>query len=356
MVRFESYSEAGGHPINEDAFLVAPHPADPDCWLCCLADGQGGHAGGQRAAQLACRVVLDAALRLAPRRLTEPFAWMSSLKEADAKVAADPEAGFTTLIGLGIVGGALWGASSGDSKALATGSGGVRELTARTVDNGEGVGAGAAGRIATAPAIYLTGGTTGCGMVGVRERATPEAGVRRSRRWVIAELQTMRIAPFFCGTALLGGFAFWLPSILLHAVHGENFSSADVSVLTILLPVISVLAVVVAQRLQSSAKGAASAPLAIGLGIWVLGPLSMSVSSFGGVFAKPGAWIAVPALTAFFPLTTFMMATYDGSLGGLLLGSVALVGWYLRGLLRGAGGCARSVGNSADADSDRPRP
>ncbi len=168
----------------------------------------------------------------------------------------------------------------------------------------------------------------------------------------------MRIAPFFCRTALLGGFAFWLPGIVLHAVHGENFSSADVSVLTILLPVISVLAVVVAQCLQSSAKGAASAPLAIGLGVWVLGPLLMSVSNTlgGGGFAKPGAWIAVPALTVFFPLTTIMMATYDGSLGGLMLGSVALVVWYFRGPLRGSGGCASGVGSSAEAAPDRSGP
>jgi hypothetical protein len=37
------------------------------------------------------------------------------------------------------------------------------------------------------------------------------------------------------------------------------------------------------------------------------------------------------ALTALFPLTTFMMATYDGSLGGLLLGSAALALLFIRG-------------------------
>ncbi len=93
MVQVESFSEVGGHSVNEDAFGVQPHPTDPDCLLCCLADGQGGHVGGQRAAQLACQVVLDAAIRMTPRQLMGPFTWMSLLREADAKVAAEPDAG-----------------------------------------------------------------------------------------------------------------------------------------------------------------------------------------------------------------------------------------------------------------------
>jgi hypothetical protein len=120
MVKVETFSETGGHLVNEDALAVEQHPADPNCWLCCLADGQGGRAGGQQAASLAVRVTIDAARRLPVRTLLSPTAWVSLLRQADAAVEAAPDAGFTTLISLGIVGDAVCGASSGDSKVLAT--------------------------------------------------------------------------------------------------------------------------------------------------------------------------------------------------------------------------------------------
>ncbi len=50
-------------------------------------------------------------------------------------MAADPEAGYTTLVGCGVVGGSVWGASSGDSRALVSGPSGIQELTARQVKN-----------------------------------------------------------------------------------------------------------------------------------------------------------------------------------------------------------------------------
>jgi hypothetical protein len=118
MVSVVSFSEAGGHPFNEDAFLVERHPDDSDCWLCCLADGQGGRAGGARAAQLACRVAIDDALSEPARRLATPSAWSALLHRADEAVRDDAEAGFTTLIGFCIARGYLAGASCGDSSVL----------------------------------------------------------------------------------------------------------------------------------------------------------------------------------------------------------------------------------------------
>jgi hypothetical protein len=38
MVAVVTFSEVGGHAVNEDAYAVERHPGDPDCWLCCLAD------------------------------------------------------------------------------------------------------------------------------------------------------------------------------------------------------------------------------------------------------------------------------------------------------------------------------
>jgi serine/threonine protein phosphatase PrpC len=143
MVSVLSFSEAGGHPLNEDSFIVVPHSLDPDCWLCFLADGQGGQPGGGPAAELACRSAHAAAERCPPDRLLDPAAWPGILRRADLAVEAHPAAGYTTLVGLGIFAGCVAGASSGDSAALLISGGKAHELTAGQRKNPP-VGSGAA--------------------------------------------------------------------------------------------------------------------------------------------------------------------------------------------------------------------
>jgi serine/threonine protein phosphatase PrpC len=124
MIRTLSFSAAGGHPVNEDAFVLRPLPNGTG-WLVALADGQGGRAGGARAAQLACQVVT-----------TRADAGVECLTEADAAVAADPAAGLTTLVALCVEGDRVTGASCGDSAALAAwGDGFIRILTSRQFKN-----------------------------------------------------------------------------------------------------------------------------------------------------------------------------------------------------------------------------
>jgi hypothetical protein len=143
MIEVSSFSEAGGHPANEDSFLVLPHPLDSAIWLCALADGQGGRAGGARAAQLACRTALDLASTLPPENLDEA-AWVRILESADAAVERDPEAGFTTLIALAVRGSSVAGGSSGDSMAFAFSQGGRPLELTRAQRKNPPVGSGAA--------------------------------------------------------------------------------------------------------------------------------------------------------------------------------------------------------------------
>ena len=136
MIRVTSFSEAGGHPENEDAFLVLEHPSGPDGRLGFLADGQGGRAGGAEAARVACRAAAEAALRRPPRELIRPSTWGAILEEADRAVEQHPDAGFTTLLGFSIAGGLLVGASCGDSAILALAGGEpVRDVTEGQVKN-----------------------------------------------------------------------------------------------------------------------------------------------------------------------------------------------------------------------------
>lgn len=110
--------QAGGHGGNEDAVEVRQHDRDSALWLCCLADGQGGRAGGARAAQVAVQSALAAALAQPPRSLLNPKTCEGIVRAADDAVYADPAAGFTTLVMLAMRDRLVCGASCGDSAAV----------------------------------------------------------------------------------------------------------------------------------------------------------------------------------------------------------------------------------------------
>lgn len=126
-----SFTEAGGHPANEDAFRIEPHPENSQLFLVALADGQGGQSGGARAANIAVEAAIEAA-RHTPldRLLNHPAVWRDILHWADDAVLADPDAGFTSLVsfiaGEGV---APVGASCGDSAALMVHDGTTALLT-----------------------------------------------------------------------------------------------------------------------------------------------------------------------------------------------------------------------------------
>jgi hypothetical protein len=136
MITVTTFSEAGGHLTNEDAFEVRQQPLNQDGWLCALADGQGGQAGGARAAQLACCTAIEGAMSHALKKRFGLHTWPAILQKADQVLSSDPTAGFTTLVGFSIAGGALVGASSGDSAVLvASGKQQPREVTAEQWKN-----------------------------------------------------------------------------------------------------------------------------------------------------------------------------------------------------------------------------
>jgi len=135
MLRVFSVSECGGHLTNEDAFAIQPHPADSDCYVCVIADGQGGQAGGAKAAQLACEICRGSALRATPTDLQSIGTWSEILRAADAAVADDKAAGYTTLVGLSVWNGFVCGASNGDSAAVFLSEGLSFDLTSQQDKN-----------------------------------------------------------------------------------------------------------------------------------------------------------------------------------------------------------------------------
>ncbi len=130
MIKVFTVSEVGGHIANEDAFIVEQHPADPTCWICSLADGQGGRSGGGRAATIAVEAVAAFAKKQPSNLLVDGSIWNSFLAEADRIVAKDTIAGFTTLNGFCVSNERIVGSSNGDSAvALFNEKGECVELT-----------------------------------------------------------------------------------------------------------------------------------------------------------------------------------------------------------------------------------
>ena len=118
MTTVQTFSEVGGHAVNEDAFAVRVHPRDPSVTICFVADGQGGQPGGGPASELACSTGIELAVGIAPERLTDERAWAGIMRAIDEVVRADAVAGLTTLVGLCVTADRVVGASCGDSAAV----------------------------------------------------------------------------------------------------------------------------------------------------------------------------------------------------------------------------------------------
>jgi hypothetical protein len=125
---------------------------------------------------------------------------------------------------------------------------------------------------------------------------------------------------------LLGSSAFWLPDVVLHAVAGHEFSGLHVWILTVIMPSTLLLTWIRVKR-SKAAEPAYPAGTLMLVGAWVFsGFFMMLAQSFsGGGFNSPDGirWVVTSTVLSVIPLYTFTLATYDGTLGALLLVTVA---------------------------------
>lgn len=112
------HSELGDGHVNEDRVVVRPHPGDAGLMLCCLADGQGGQAGGEAARRMAVEESLRAAASFPADELYEEAPWHAVVGAADEAACEDDAAGYCSLVGLCVSANGIFGASCGDSGAL----------------------------------------------------------------------------------------------------------------------------------------------------------------------------------------------------------------------------------------------
>ncbi len=123
----------------------------------------------------------------------------------------------------------------------------------------------------------------------------------------------------------LGAGVYWGTDIAIQwSLQGTKIW---IFLLTFFVPVVVLTTYILIRRKPTHAKHPFGLPLFMLFGIWMFGPLAIAIGVIphGGTFLESGHFQDFLYIWVIFPATTFMMATYSGSLGGLLLTSVLLI-------------------------------
>ncbi len=134
---------------------------------------------------------------------------------------------------------------------------------------------------------------------------------------------------------LIGGVAFWTPDILIPPTRrGATVDVIGVFPLTVLLPAVLVAVYFLIGRYATVDEPAPSVALLFGIGVWLLGPLSMMLAwtpvgaGFSTRSSPSGAGYML--LCSVFPPGTLLMSAYDGSVLALILASLLMLLMHFR--------------------------
>lgn len=124
---------------------------------------------------------------------------------------------------------------------------------------------------------------------------------------------------------LIGAAAYWVPEILiqwLRPAHG-----VWLVLLTYFVPGVVGIIWFFLSRMPSYSRFRVGLPLFMLLGIWMLGPLAIAIGTIpaGGTFLETEQFGGFFMMWAMFPISTFIMSSYSGSLGGVGLATVVLI-------------------------------
>ena len=113
----------------------------------------------------------------------------------------------------------------------------------------------------------------------------------------------------------------------MHASRGYNFRGLDVFILTFLLPLITLISLAILRKLRPEESDHAFIACSVLLGIWVLAALLILVgaSFFTGKPLGAEGWKLVAMGTVLFPIFTFEISAYDGTLLAVLLITLILI-------------------------------
>jgi len=124
---------------------------------------------------------------------------------------------------------------------------------------------------------------------------------------------------------LLGGLSCWGPEIIVAAIGAAMHRLWELP--NLILPLSACIAYLLLLRSERRLQSDPSIAGCMLLGVWVLAPTLILIESTfrGGEFRSAGNDFWYLLLFSFMPLYVFDMATYDLSLGALLVVTVFLV-------------------------------
>jgi hypothetical protein len=159
--------------------------------------------------------------------------------------------------------------------------------------------------------------------------------VARARASISSHFAALRRTPAHTLKLMaVGGVGFWLPDTLWHAVRRSSFGGTDVLQLTILMP-LTLWAVYRAIKRRTGVERPYHVGLPMMFGVWLLGGFFMSLGGLlGGGYAGRADFFQsalYTTLMGFVPPLTYILATYDGSLGALILVTLGSVPFAIAG-------------------------
>lgn len=174
---------------------------------------------------------------------------------------------------------------------------------------------------------YAISTTTSLSFVAVVNRSDTEDYMQIKSYDMAIKSERMKVGIAY---GLLTAMIFWIPDIILHAYNGKSFSGREILILTVSLPIIVPSCYHLFRKVRGFKDDHSLTIISSIAGIWIAGPLFMTIgASFsGGGFSTIDGFFSqlsfIITCTALFPICTFMMSTYDGTLGALLITSALL--------------------------------
>jgi hypothetical protein len=137
--------------------------------------------------------------------------------------------------------------------------------------------------------------------------------------------QLMERARRYALYSTAGAVAYWMPDVLVHCLL--PLDRVCILLLTVLPPAAVIVSAILLSRHPSPSRSRVAVPMFMLLGIWALGPIAIAIGAIptGGTFLERANLAGFLAIWAIFPISTWMMATYSGSLGGLGLATLSLL-------------------------------
>lgn len=156
--------------------------------------------------------------------------------------------------------------------------------------------------------------------------------IRSDRNQVgFPRLQSHPRAIFGLALAALGAISFWLPDVVIHADAGPNLDARHAWAITLLGPAIFLVAYLGARRFALK-RGFAKVGLTMLMGVWLSGGLFMTAAAIlsrSEFIGGTGVWRLVAIFMSVIPIVAFILASYDGSVFGLLaitMGGLVILG------------------------------